>query len=248
MSGRWQGDKIGIPLNKVGPNKKRVDVDLFYDSESYSGTYPIPSDPKIEGVTGDRHLLILQKEQCRLFELFNARQSGNGKWSAGSGAKYNLNSNKLRPENWTSADASGLPMTPGLVRPYQVEDGEIKHVIRITAPVTRNKHVWPAVHHAGTSSSSSAPPMGAWLRLKSSIDPTDFPPQARIVIEALQTHGAIIVDNGPELILSGTPSKKWDNVDLLTLRQLTADDFEFVKSSVMKVEPDSMKVKKKYRG
>ncbi len=250
-SGTWNGAKIGIPVTKVGRNRERVRVSFMYEDESDPGRYPIPGDARIEGgknSTGDRHVLVLQKKRCRLFELYDAHPTSNGNWTAGSGAKYNLRSNKLRPDGWTSADASGLPMTPGLVLHWEVARGEIKHVIRMTAPVTQRDHVWPARHDAGSTNSASAPPMGAWLRLGDHIDPADFPPQARVVVEALQAHGAMIVDNGSAFFLSGAPSKKWDNDDLRTLRDLTGADFEFVQSDLMQVDPDSMKVAPKYRG
>ncbi len=250
-SGKWEGARIGIPLNRVGRNRRRVRVDFVYEAESDRGKYPIPANARIEGGkggTGDRHVLVLQKKRCRLFELYDARPGPNGTWTAGSGAKYNLRSNRLRPDGWTSADASGLPITPGLVRYWEVARGEIKHVIRMTAPVTQRKHVWPARHDAGSTNSASAPPMGAWLRLSDKIDPMDFPPQARVIVEALQTHGAIIVDNGSAFYLSGAPSKNWDNDDLRSLRTLSGDDFEFVESELMQVRPNSMKVAKQYRG
>ena len=250
-SGRWNGGPIGIPVTKVGRNQQRSRVSFLYAAESDRQRYPIPANPRIEGgpnATGDRHVLIHQKSRCRLFELFDVDRNANGRWTAGSGVKWNLRSNKLRPDGWTSADASGLPMMPGLVRHWEVARGEITHVIRMTAPVTRRDHVWPATHDAGSTDSATAPPMGAWLRLGDHVDPADFPPQARVVVEALQTHGAIIVDNGSAFYLSGAPSPRWDNDDLRTLRTLTGADFEFVESSRMMVEADSMRVQPPYRG
>ena len=249
-SGRWNGGPIGIPVTKVGRNQSRSRVSFLYASESDRQRYPIPDNPRIEGgpnATGDRHVLLHQKSRCRLFELFDVDRDTNGRWTAGSGVKWNLRSNQLRPDGWTSADASGLPMMPGLVRYREVARGEITHVIRMTAPVTRRDHVWPATHDAGSTDSLDAPPMGAWLRLGDHIDPADFPPQARVVVEALQTHGAIIVDNGSAFYLSGAPSSQWDNDDLRTLRTLTGSDFEFVQSDLMMAAADSMRVRPAYR-
>lgn len=250
-SGKWNGGPIGIPITRVGADQAVVDVEFRYEDESDPGPYPIPSNVKIEGgrqATGDRHAIVLQKSTCMLYEVFDAQSLSDGRWVGGSGAAFDLRSNDLRPDSWTSADASGLPILPGLVRYAEVERGEIRHAIRMTAPITRRHHIWPARHDAGSTNRLSAPPMGAWIRLKADIDPADFPPQARVIVEALQTHGAIIVDNGSAFYLSGAPNSKWDNNDLHSLHQLDGTDFEFVRAGRMKVDPDSAKVKRRFRG
>ena len=244
------GGPIGIPITRVGANQPPVAVDFRYASESDPGPYPIPANVRIEGgrqASGDRHAIVLQKSTCTLYEVFDAQPNGDGTWSGGSGAVYDLRSNDLRPDTWTSADASGLPIMPGLVRYPEVARGDITHAIRMTAPATRRHHIWPARHDAGSTGRLSAPPMGAWVRLKADVDPADFPPQARVIVEALQTHGAIIVDNGSAFFLSGVPNPNWDNDDLHTLHRLSGDDFEFVRSGRMKVDPDSAAVKRRFR-
>ncbi|MEE9415241.1 MAG: hypothetical protein V3V01_08145 [Acidimicrobiales bacterium] len=249
-SGRWDGGPIGIPITKVKKSQPLVDVDFRYDDESDSGPYPIPANVKIEGGrngSGDRHAIVLQRSTCTLYEVFDAHPQGDGNWSGGSGAVYDLRSNDLRPDTWTSADASGLPILPGLVRYSEVKRGRINHAIRITLPTTQRAHVWPARHDAGSTNSRNAPPMGAWLRLSADIEPNDFPPQARVIVKALQKHGGIVVDNGSAFFLTGTPSRHWDNDDLHSLHDLDASDFEFIRSGRMKVSSDSGKVRKRYR-
>jgi hypothetical protein len=228
-SGRWEGKPIGIPINVVARDAKRASVRFEYASESDRGPYPIPASPKIEGGS-DRHILMVQRGSCRLFELFAAARS-DGSWRAGSGAIWNLRSNKLRPRGWTSADAAGLPILPGLARPEEVARGEIAHALRFTVSRTRRAFVWPARHYASSLTDPDLPAMGQRLRLKRSVDISRFPKQARVVATALQRYGMLLADNGSNWYLSGAPDPKWDNDDLRALKQLQGSDFEVVDTS-----------------
>lgn len=249
-SGLWDGGPIGIPFDVVAGDQPTRRVSFYYPDESDGRRYPLPEEPSIEGgpdADGDRHVLLWQQESCRLWELFDAHPNPNGTWRAGSGAIWDLDSNALRPAGWTSADAAGLPILAGLVRYDEVAAGEIGHAIRMTAPQTRGTYVWPARHEASDLSGGRYPAMGQWLRLRADVDPNDFPPQARVVVRALQVHGAIIADNGSALFISGSPDERWDNDDLAALKSLTGADFEVVQSRRMMVDPDSAKLKRRYR-
>jgi hypothetical protein len=228
-SGRWEGKPIGIPINVVARNAKRASVRFEYASESDRGPYPIPASPKIEGGS-DRHILMIQRGSCRLFELFAAARS-DGSWRAGSGAIWSLRSNKLRPRGWTSADAAGLPILPGLARQDEVARGEIPHALRFTVSRTRRAFVWPARHYASSLTDPDLPAMGQRLRLKRSVDISRFPKQARVVATALQRYGMLLADNGSNWYLSGAPDPKWDNDDLRALKDLQGSDFEVVDTS-----------------
>ena len=181
-AGQWNGGPIGIPYTTVPGTQPRVPVSFTYDDESDAGPYPVPPNAPIEGgpsSTGDRHVLVVDRDACRLWELYSAYpQSGGSSWAAGSGATWDLNSNAMRPLGWTSGDAAGLPILPGLVRRDEVAAGEIDHVIRFTAPRTANAYVWPASHKAATGGASD-PPMGAWFRLKASYDISRFSARTR---------------------------------------------------------------------
>lgn len=238
-SGLWEGQPIGIPVTLVDARTPRRPVRFDYASESDPGPYPIPRHPRIEGGS-DRHLLAVDRDACRLHELYAVRRTATGAWRAGSGAVWDLRSNALRPAGWTSADAAGLPITPGLVRWREVEAGEIDHAIRFTAPVTQRRYLWPARHFASSTTDPDLPPMGAWFRLDPSIDVSGFPRQLRVVLEALQTHGMILADNGSPWYLSGVPHRRWDNELLNTLDEhVTGRDFEAVDTSSLMVDPDS---------
>jgi hypothetical protein len=219
----------GIPINVVGPSTPRVAVSFQYDDESDPGPYPIPANPLIEGGS-DRHILLWDKTDCMLYELFAAAKSG-GAWHAGSGAIWNLRSNALRPDGWTSADAAGLPILPGLVRWDEVQSGAIRHALRFTAPDTRTSHIYPARHDAGASGSSALPPMGTRVRLKASVDVSGFGPQARVLLEALKRYGMILADNGSPWYVTGAPDPHWDDDELHALHQLSGSDFEVVDTS-----------------
>ncbi|MBX6751503.1 MAG: hypothetical protein IRY85_17885 [Micromonosporaceae bacterium] len=241
-SGLWEGAPFGIPITLVSSDQPAVAVSFEYADESDPGPYPIPADVRIEGgpdATGDRHVILLDNGACVAYELYAARPRGDGTWRAGSGAVFDLRSNQLRPAGWTSADAAGLPIIAGLVRYEEVAAGYIDHAIRFTAPRTRNDYVWPARHAASRSSDPALPPMGARFRLKASVDTSGFPPQARVIAEALKRYGLILADNGSSWYLTGTQDERWDNDDLRALKSLTGSDFEAVDTSSLMVDPDS---------
>lgn len=219
----------GIPYNLVDSSTTRRTVHFDYDDESDHVGYPIPASPKIEGGS-DRHLLMWDTEGCRLYELFNARKTSSG-WRAGSGATWDLTSNALRPNGWTSADAAGLPILPGLVRYDQVASGAIHHAIRFTAPRTRNSHIYPARHHAGAGWSSSLPPMGTRVRLKKWFEISDFSPRVQTILRAMKRYGMILADNGSAWYFSGTSDLRWSDDELNELKTLKGSLFEVVDTS-----------------
>lgn len=232
-SGKWDGGPIGIPFDVVSKRTPLEHVSFQYADESNRVGYPIPQHVQIEGgahATGDRHAILVDKSSCRLYELYDLRHSKRG-WTAGSGATWSLRSNHLRPAGWTSADAAGLPIFPGLARWDEVSRGVIDHALRFTAPATRRAYVYPARHYASDSSDPSLPPMGLRVRLKASVNITSFPPQARIVLRALQRYGMILADNGSPWYISGAPNRHWNNDALHTLGRLTGADFEVVDTS-----------------
>jgi hypothetical protein len=187
---------------------------------------------KIEGgraSSGDRHAIIVDRSSCRLYELYSLYPKGRG-WSAGSGAIWSLRSNKLRPAGWTSADAAGLPIFPGLARYDEVKRGVIDHALRFTVQRTRRAYVFPARHYASSSDDPSLPPMGLRLRLKASFDENGYPRQARIVLTALKRYGMIVADNGSSWYITGAPDSRWSNDQLHTLGRVKGSDFEVVQS------------------
>jgi len=231
-SGRWDGGPIGIPYTVVGGSQRRVRVSFDYADESDRGPYPIPPGAPIEGgrqADGDRHVLVVDRAACRLYELFDARPLDGGRaWHAGSGATWDLRSDALRPSGWTSADAAGLPILPGLARYPEVAQGAIRHALRFTAPRTRTAFVWPARHQAGESGDRSLPPMGLRVRLKRSVSLRGLPRQARAIAQAMQRYGLMLADNGSPWYVSGAPDPRWDNDQLHALDRLSGRDFEVV--------------------
>jgi hypothetical protein len=230
-SGLWEGAPIGIPITVVGKKQKKTRVSFDYADQSDRGPYPIPRTVKIEGgrsSTGDRHAIIVDRSSCRLYELYALYPKGRG-WSAGSGAIWSLRSNKLRPAGWTSADAAGLPIFPGLARYDEVKRGVIDHALRFTVQRTRRAYVYPARHYASSSDDPSLPPMGLRLRLKASFDVSGYPRQARIVLVALKRYGMIVADNGSSWYITGAPDPQWSNDQLHTLGRVKGSDFEVVK-------------------
>ena len=223
------GVGYGIPFNKVTSSTPTSSVDFRWDDESDAGPYPIPANPKIENAS-DRHILLWDTEGCDLYELFNARKSG-GAWLADSGAIWNLRSNALRPNGWTSADAAGLPILPGLARYDEVAAGAIRHALRFTAPRTCDGHIYPARHDAGTYSCSTHPPMGLRIRLKASVDISDFGPQAQVILLALKRYGMLLADNGSAMYVTGAPNPNWNDNQLHDFQQLHGSDFEAVDTS-----------------
>jgi hypothetical protein len=230
-SGEWDGGPIGIPITFVGSSQPPVPVRFEYEDESDPGPYPIPPDVEIEGgpdSDGDRHAIVVDRDRCVLHELFALYPDGGGQWRAGSGAIWSLRSNKLRPKGWTSADAAGLPILPGLARYDEVARGKIDHALRFTAPQTRRKFVYPARHFASNSSDPALPPMGTRVRLRADFDTSSFPPQARVVLEALKLYGMLLADNGSPWFITGEPDERWDNDQLHTLGRVKGSDFEAV--------------------
>jgi len=245
-SGLWDGGPIGIPYATVPGTQAKVNVTFDYDSESDHGGYPIPPNAPIEGgssSTGDRHVLVIDQDNCILYELYSAYPQADGSWHAGSGAIFDLKSNALRPAGWTSADAAGLPIFPGLVRYDEVAAGEILHAIRFTAPQTRNTYIWPARHEASDLTGANYPPMGQRFRLKASFDISPYPAPVQVILQALKKYGMILADNGSSWYLSGAPDDRWDNDVLHTISQLQGSDFEAVDESSLMVQPNSAQVK-----
>jgi len=229
-SGLWEGAPIGIPITVVGRNQPKTRVSFEYADESDRGPYPIPRTVKIEGgrsSSGDRHAILVDRNACRLYELYALYPKGRG-WRAGSGAIWNLRSNRLRPAGWTSADAAGLPILPGLARYDEVKRGVIDHALRFTVQRTRRAYVFPARHSASNSTDASLPPMGLRLRLKASFSLSGFPRQARVVLVALKRYGMLVADNGSSWYITGAPDPRWSNDQLHTLGRVKGSDFEVV--------------------
>ncbi len=229
-SGEYNGSYIGIPYTVVDSTQPLIPIDYTsYGSESDAGPMPIPLTAAIEGYpnpgSGDRHVLVLDKSNCFLYELYSSYPQTSA-WDAASGAVWDLLSNEQRPYTWTSADAAGLPIFPGLVRYDEVAAGTINHAIRFTLPNTSAGFVPPASHYAGTSTNASAPPMGARLRLKASFDTSSYSATNQIILTAMKTYGLILADNGSAIYISGTPDSRWNNDDLHLLDGVTAADFD----------------------
>jgi hypothetical protein len=236
-SGLWDGGPIGIPVTVVNGSTARARVAFEYADESDRGPYPIPANVKIEGgprADGDRHAIIVDRSKCRLYELFALSPGENGGWRAGSGAIWDLRSNRLRPAGWTSADAAGLPILPGLARYEEVARGRIEHALRFTVSRTRRDYVWPARHYASSLTDPSLPPMGLRFRLKRSFDISGFPSQSRIVLRALKEYGMVVADNGSNWYVSGAPHPRWNNDDLHSLHDVPGSAFEVVDTSSLR--------------
>jgi hypothetical protein len=227
----YNGAPNGIPFMVVSNRTRRVPVSFDYASESDGHLYPLPPTVPIEGgpgSSGDRHVIVVNKDTCTDYELFAAYpKAGGTRWHAGSGAIFNLRSDHLRPASWTSADAAGLPILPGLARYDEVARGVIDHALRFTAPCTAAYYVYPARHEASTCS-GFYPPMGLQVRLKASVDISHLPYQARVVAQALKTYGLILADNGSPWYISGAPNPRWNDDALHQLNQLSGRDFEVV--------------------
>jgi hypothetical protein len=241
-SGLYNDAPIGIPFIVVPGDQPRVAVSFEYAGESDPGPYPIPANAPIEGgpaSKGDRHVIVLDKDECKLYEVFSAYPQEDGSWQAGSGAVFDLKSNKLRPRGWTSADAAGLPILPGLVRYDEVEAGEIRHAIRFTVRQTRRAYVWPATHFASRLSEDKYPPMGQRFRLRADFDTSEFSRDTQVILTALKRYGMILADNGSDWFISGAPDERWNNAVLRELRRVRGSDFEAVDVTSLEVEFDS---------
>jgi hypothetical protein len=222
----------GIPYTVVGPRQPKVPIRFTeYGEESNPGPYPIPPNAPVEGAgeEGDRHVLVLQEGTCELYELYAARRAGSG-WEAGSGAVFNLRSNALRPEGWTSADAAGLPIFPLLARYPEVRAGQIDHALRVTVPRTQRGYIHPATHFASESPDPNLPPMGLRLRLKASFGLAGFDGEALVVLRALKRYGLIVADNGSSWYITGAPNPGWNEENLDQLKRVPGSAFEAVSS------------------
>jgi hypothetical protein len=229
-SGLWDGGPIGIPVTVVDGSQPKSFVDFLYEDESEPGPYPIPPDVAIEGgpdADGDRHAVVVDRDSCTLYELFDLHPT----WSAGSGAIWRMRSNGLRPAGWTSADAAGLPILPGLARYDEVARGRIDHALRFTVRRSRRAYIYPARHFASSLTDRTLPPMGLRLRLRANFPVSRYPYQARVVLRALQRYGMIVADNGSSWYVSGVPNPRWDNDQLHTLHRVRGSDFRVVDTS-----------------
>jgi hypothetical protein len=225
----WQGSMIGIPYNVIGGNQPKVKVNFDYDDESDPGPYPVPPNAFIEGGS-DRHVIVVDSTNHMLYELYAAEKNADNSWNAGSGAIFDLTSNKLRPDYWTSADAAGLPIFPGLVRYDEVvENGEIKHALRFTANKTRNAFVHPATHGASDYTNIDLPPMGMRVRLKADFDISGFAPHVQVILKALKKYGMFLADNGSNWYISGVHDSRWNDEELGELKTIEGSNFEVIK-------------------
>lgn len=236
-SGLWQGQRIGIPYVVVASQQPLVPVNFIGVDAPYSDRvrYPIPSKAPIED-RPDRHVVVVNSGSCTLYELYRAQREFRGgdsqpTWSARSGATWDLRSTRLRPNGWTSADAAGLPIFPGLVRYDEVGRGEIRHALRLAVPQTRRAWVYPARHASSSSNDPLLPAMGQRLRLKASVNPKRFPRQARVIVRALQRYGVMVADEGAPMHLTGAPSQGWRMDQVFSLQRLRTRDFEVVDTS-----------------
>jgi hypothetical protein len=226
------GQPFGIPYVLVKGSQRKVSVTFDYADESDPGPYPVPSNAPVEGgsgSTGDRHVLVVDRDNWMLYELFDAHKQTNGSWHAGSGAIFNMTTGTTRPAGWTSADAAGLPILPGLVRYDEVSKGAINHALRFTVQRSRRAYIAPARHFASSSTNVNYPPMGMRVRLKSSFDASGYPPSARVLLVALKKYGMIVADNGSNWFISGAPDPRWNDEDLNLLKQVKGSNFEVVK-------------------
>jgi hypothetical protein len=236
-AGTFHNQTLGIPYQVVAGTQAKVPVTLgLYFDESDPGPEPIPSNALIEGYpkpgNGDRHVLVLEKDGCWLYELFNAALS-KGKWSADATAVWDMTINEQRPYTWTSADAAGLPVFVGLARYDEVAAGAINHALRFTLPTSQKAFVLPATHWASTNTNTNAPPMGLRLRLKASFDISGYPEDDQVILTAMKKYGMILADNGSAIFISGAPDNRWNNTNLNLLKQITASSFEVVQTGTI---------------
>jgi len=240
-AGTWDGGPIGIPFIAVSGTQTKYPATFYYTSESDPGPYAIPLNAPIEGgsdSTGDRHAIAVDVDNCILYELYRAF-SQSSTWIADSGAIFDLTSHALRPETWTSADAAGLPIMPGLVTYDEMQSGEIRHAIRFTAPQTRRAYVWPARHYASTLTGTQYPRMGERFRLKAGFDVTPYPPDVQVILRAMKKYGIILADNGSAWFISGKPDARWNDDNLQTMGQLRGSSFEAIDATVLRIDPNS---------
>jgi hypothetical protein len=240
-AGLWDGGPIGIPWITVPGTQMKYPATFQYADESDPGPYAIPLSAPIEGgsaSTGDRHAIAIDVDNCVLYELYSAYPQASS-WQAGSGAIFDLKSNALRPATWTSADAAGLPIQPGLARYDEVAAGEIRHALRFTVPHTQRAYVWPARHYASSLTGAQYPPMGQRFRLKASFDISPFPADVQVILRALKKYGMILADNGSAWYISGEPNAGWNNDHLSTMRNIPGSAYEAVDVSSLMIDPNS---------
>jgi hypothetical protein len=224
----WDGEPIGIPYALVGADQPRVPVSFTWADESDPGPYPIPPDVPVEG-GDDSHVIVVDDDACVLYELFAASSpDGGSSWEAGSGAVFDLSSNELRPDTWTSADAAGLPIFAGLVRYDEVASGHIDHALRFTVSRSQRAYLHPATHWASSNTDPDLPPMGLRLRLKASFNVSSYTGQTRVVLDALKRYGMIVADNGSNWFLTGAADTRWNDTDLNQLKTVPGSAFEVV--------------------
>jgi len=235
------GPNYGIPITVVDGSHPKVWVRFDYADESDRVRYPLGSDTRLEG-GGDRHAVIVDKSTCRLYETWATRRTSSG-WRAGSGATWSLGSNKLRPDGWTSADAAGLPILPGLLRWNEVRAGYVDHAIRFTTDLTARAHLWPARHDAGSGGIASYPPMGARFRLKASWSAAGLGPQARVVVKAMKTYGLVLADNGSPWYFQGERNAQWPESLIEDLKKIPASAFVAVDTSGLRINAGSAQVR-----
>lgn len=228
----WEGAPIGIPYVVVSGTQKKVPVTFKWADESDAGPYPIPPNAPIEGGpkgTGDRHIIVLDRDNWKLYEVFNAFADGKGGWRGDSGAVWDLRKNQVRPPRWTSADAAGLPILPGLVRHDEaMEKGAIEHALRFTLARTRKAYVAPASHWASNRNDEDLPPMGMRVRLKAGFNVSGFAPEVKAILVALKKYGMFLADNGTDFFVSGAPNAGWNDDRLRQLMRVKARDLEVV--------------------
>lgn len=230
------GPNYGIPITVVGPKHRKVKVRFGYAAESDRVKYPLGRDTRIEGgrnSRGDKHAIIVDRGKCRLYETWNTTVRKK-RWRAGSGATWSLNSNALRPDGWTSADAAGLPILPGLLRWNEVQAGSVNHAIRFTAQETSNHHLWPARHHAGSHESWAYPPMGARFRIKASFSEAGYSPRAQTILRAMKRYGMVLADNGTDWFFQGEQHAAWPIELIDELKRIPASAFEAVDTSSLR--------------
>ena len=240
-SGTYNGGPIGIPYVTVPGSQTKYSATFYYASESDPGPYAMPLNAPIEGgsnSTGYRHVISVDVDHCMLYEMYNAYPQTSS-WTADSGAIFDLQWYALRPPTWTSADAAGLPIFPGLVRYDEILAGEIPHAIRFAVPQTQRAYVWPARHYASSLTGSRYPPMGARFRLRADFNIASYSPTNQIILQALKTYGMMLADNGSAWFISGAPDARWDNTDLHSLTNIKGSDFEAVDVSALMIDPNS---------
>ena len=235
----WRGSPIGIPYVVVDSDQPKIKVQFEYDDESDPGPYPIPNNVPIEGgpnapYESDRHIIMIDPKKKLLYELFQAIPDPIFGWRAGSGAIFDLSSDKLRPDGWTSADAAGLPVFPGLVRYDEVTEGEIRHALRFTVELTQRAYIHPARHFASRHTDPTLPPMGLRVRLRADYDISNFPKSAKVVLTALKKYGMLLADNGSNWFVSGAPDSRWKSDELATLKRVKGRYFECVDTGPLK--------------